>query len=333
MGIKLKDIGEINLIKHLQNTIHYTHPSIIVGIGDDAAVIKNSFNKYLVATTDTLVENVHFNLKTFNPYQVGWKSAASNLSDIAAMGAQPKYLLVSMGIPENLTLSFWDEIYRGIRELSSNYEACIIGGNTVRSTKLFINITLLGEVEKDNYIKRKGATIGEKLIVTGYLGDSWAGFNILENSININKKAKEFLINKHLLPQPRINEGLIISKNKIASCMIDISDGLSNELYRLKEENKIGFKVFEEKIPCSPALKIFSQKKNINLTEIALSGGEDYELLFTCKENKLKILQDAKIDFFVIGETISENEVIILNKKGDSRIIKKSGYEHFKNNY
>lgn len=333
MAVKLKDLGEINLIKHLQNTISCPHSNIMVGIGDDAAVIKNSSYKCLVVTADTLVEDIHFSLKTFTPYQIGWKSAAANLSDIAAMGANPKYLLISIGLPGNLTLSFWDEIYRGIKELSSNYGVCIIGGDTVRSSKLFISITLLGEVAKDGYITRKGAKIGEKIVVTGYLGNSQAGLSILEHKIPLNKEAKKFLINKHLLPQPKIKEGLIISKNKLASCMIDISDGLSSELYRLKEENEVGFKIFEEKLPCSPALKLFCENSNINFIEIALSGGEDYELLFTCKENKLKILQETEINFFVIGEVTSEKEIKIINKEGQVKIIEKSGYEHFKNNY
>lgn len=333
MAIRLKDLGEINLIKHLQNTISYSHPSIIVGIGDDAAIIKNSFDKYLVATTDALVEDIHFNLKTFTPYQIGWKAAASNLSDIAAMGANPKHLLISMGLPEDLTLSFWNEIYRGIKKLSSNYGVCIIGGNIVKSPKLFISITLLGEVAKDSYITRRGAKIGEKLVVTGYLGNSQAGLNILEHKIHLNKEAKKFLVNKHLLPQPKIKEGLIISKNKLASCMIDISDGLSGELYKLKEENKVGFRIFEEKLPCSPALKLFCENSNTNFVEIALSGGEDYELLFTCEENKLKILQEAGVNFFVIGEVTSEKEIKIINKEGKAKIIEKSGYEHFKNNH
>lgn len=333
MAIKLKNLGEINLIKHLQNTISYSHPNIIVGIGDDAAIIKNSFDKCLVVTTDALVEGIHFNLKTFTPYQIGWKSVASNLSDIAAMGANPKYLLISMGLPEDLTLSFWDEIYRGIKKLSSNYEVCVIGGDTVKSPKLFINITLLGEVAKDGYITRRGAKIGEKLVVTGYLGNSQAGLSILEHNIHLNKEAKKFLVNKHLLPQPKIKEGLIISKNKLASCMIDISDGLSSELYRLKEENEVGFRIFEEKLPCSPALKLFCENFNTSFVEIILSGGEDYELLFTCEESKLKILQEAEINFFVIGEVISEKEIKIINKEGKAKIIEKSGYEHFKNNH
>ncbi|MBU2599822.1 thiamine-phosphate kinase [bacterium] len=328
--IRLKDLGEINLIERFRNNISYPHSKIILGIGDDAAVVKNRANKYLVATTDFFIEDVHFDLKFSTFYQIGWKATAVNLSDIAAMGATPKYLLLSVGLPEDLAISSWDEICKGILDLSSKFKVHIIGGDMVKSHKLLINITLLGEVAKDGYVSRRGIKRGEKLAVTGCLGDSKAGLNILKNQLDINKKEREILINKHLFPYPKIKEGLIISKYKVASSMMDISDGLSSELYRLAQENEVGFKLYEEKIPCSPALLAFSQKTQGNPVEMALSGGEDYELLFTCQEERLKILQKAKINYFIIGEVLPEKEIIILKKGGFIEKVERSGYEHFK---
>ncbi len=306
---KLQDIGEFGLIKRIAEKERIADKKdIIAGIGDDAAVLKDKKNSYLLLTTDMLVENVHFNQKA-TPFQIGWKALAVNISDIAAMGGIPEYALISLGLRKNTALKFIDELYRGIRTLAQKFEVQILGGDTVASSKIVVNIALIGEVEKKYLTLRKGAKPGDKIYITGRLGGSITG--------------------KHLSFIPRVREARYLVKNFHPTAMIDISDGLLSDLTRICEASDIGAKIYQQKIPLS--------KKAISLQN-ALTGGEDFELLFThppsisspphlmVGENK------EKVSMTQIGEITKNTRIILLDEKGKTVFLKKRGYDHFRGN-
>ena len=297
---KLQDIGEFGLIKRIADKEKISDKDVVVGIGDDTAVLKYKKNLYLLLTTDMLVEDVHFNQKA-TPFQIGWKALAVNISDIAAMGGIPKYGLVSLGLKKSTSLKFVDEIYQGIRSLAKKFKVKIVGGDTVASSKLVINVALTGEVEKKYLTLRKGAKIGDKIYVTGRLGGS--------------------IIGKHLSFIPRVKEARYLVKNFHPSAMIDISDGLLSDLKRICEASNVGAKIYQKKIPVS--------REAVSLQN-ALTGGEDFELLFTVSEKYNNLIKSSKFSITQIGEITKKKEVILLDEKGKKVSSEKAGFNHFR---
>ena len=291
----LKDIGEFGLIKRIAKAEKISDKDVIAGIGDDAAVLKYKKNLYLLLTTDILIEDVHFNQKA-TPFQIGWKALAVNISDIAAMGGIPRYALVSLGLRKEIPIKFVDEIYQGIRTLAKKFDVQILGGDTVSSSKIVINIALTGEVEKSCLTLRKGAKIGDKIYVTRRLGGSITG--------------------KHLSFIPRVKEARYLVKNAHPTAMIDISDGLISDLKRICEASNVGARIEQEKVPVS---------KEANSLENALTAGEDFELLFTVSEK----YNHPVYPITQIGE-ITKKEIILLDKDKKIVHLKETGFDHFK---
>ena len=282
----LSKLGEFGLISRLQSRLKYRSPQVIQGIGDDCAVLSLNNGNYQVLTTDALVETIHFNLKTHTPEQLGWKTMAVNISDIAAMGGQPKFAVLSLGIPNSFPVDFLDRFYKGLNQASLKYKVALVGGDTVASPKhLFINLTLLGETFKKKVFTRSGARPGDKIFVTGTLGDSALGLKILESP---RKKWKGLetlrkkLIQRHLKPEPRVEVASWLAKSKFkVTSMIDISDGLTQDLGHILKAGKVGAELRESELPISKPLEKYSLNNGLPALEWALSGGEDYELLFT----------------------------------------------------
>jgi len=295
----LQDIGEFGLIRRIAEKKKISDKDVVVGIGDDTAVLKYKKNLYLLLTTDILIEGVHFNKKA-TPFQIGWKALAVNISDIAAMGGIPKYALVSLGLKKNLSLKFVDEIYQGIRSLAKKFRVKIVGGDTVASSKIVINVALTGEVEKKYLTLRKGAKIGDKIYVTGRLGDSISG--------------------KHLSFIPRVKEARYLVKNLHPTAMIDISDGLFSDLKRICEASDVGAKIEQKKIPVS--------REAVSLQN-ALTGGEDFELLFTVSKKYNNLVKSAKFSITQIGE-ITKRGIILLDERNKNIHLKETGFDHFK---
>ena len=269
--MRKKNISEFLLIDRIANKFGKYKNDVLKGIGDDCAVIKSNKNKYLLYTCDSLISGIHFSEKYSRPYQIGRKVAAVNISDIAAMGGQPNHCLVSLFLPEGRTEKFIDELYQGLIEECSLYDVDIIGGNIARSNQFIIDLFLIGEVSPQNLLLRSGAKVEDLVLVTGNLGDSAAGLKLLQNpQLNISEDKKR-LISRHLTPIPRIKEAMLISKSKKATSMIDISDGLSSDLGHICVASQVGVKLFADKIPVSDSVKI----------DLALNGGEDYELLLS----------------------------------------------------
>lgn len=319
------NISEFAIINRISKMFPKYKKSIIKGIGDDAAVIKINKNKYLFYTCDAQVSGEHFLEQYSSPYQIGRKAAAVNLSDIAAMGGTPKYLLVSLFLPKLTTEKFIDALYEGLSEECKKYNVNIVGGNISKSSQFIIDIFLTGEVSSKNMLFRSGAKVGDAVVVTGTIGDSAKGLQLLkQNKKKYSSQDKQFIA-KHQLPIPRVKEGLILAGSGMVNSMIDLSDGLSSDIQRICDESKVGVKLFLEKLPVRKSVEMNS----------ALNGGEDYELCFTTRIKNVKYLSDLikkrtgqKIT--VIGNVLPlKDGRWLIDKSGNKRSLISKGFDHF----
>lgn len=334
--MRLSQIGEFRLIDRIGKKIRINPQRVKVGIGDDAAVIKTSKDKLLIVTTDTLIENIHFNLKHITFFKLGFKALSVNISDVAAMGGYPTETLITLGLPNNFTVKAVDEIYRGIENLAKRYKIDIIGGDTTSSPKeIVISITLLGEVLEEELVLRSGARVGDLILVTGDLGASAAGLELLRKSKVESRKLK-VVIKKHLMPEPRVEEARVIAESKLATSMIDNSDGLSRSLIEITRLSRVGARIWLEALPIRKETKLAARTLRKSELELALDGGEDYELIFTTPKNQAVKLSEmiqkkTKTKATVIGEIIPPKQGIkVLESKGYEKNLKYRGYEHFK---
>ncbi len=296
----IKNIGEFGLIDRIKKLIK-TDASVVKGPGDDCAVIKFSKDKYMLFTCDMIVEGVDFTAKE-RPYLVGRKAIAVSISDIAACAGLPRYCLVSLGVPKNSSLEFIDKLIKGMFHFARKYGINIVGGDISRARQLTINVSMLGIVEKKNLILRSGAKIGDIIFVTGKLGGS--------------------ILGKHLSFTPRIKEARFLVKNFRVNSMIDISDGLTQDLGHILEESLKGAIIYEDLIPIS------KQARNLH---DALYWGEDFELLFTVSAYEAKKLYRKKLTGFKpIGEIVDKKYGLrLVDERGKEKIIKPKGFRHF----
>lgn len=329
--MQIRELGELGLIKKLAGRFATHNPRVIKGIGDDTSVTIQDESKYLLCTTDTLVEDIHFSLKYTPPYNLGKKAVSISLSDIAAMGGTPTFLLTSITLPAKTTTDFVNLLYKGIKKRAQEFDVSLIGGNTSSSSdKIIITTTMLGEAPKNEAVFRKGASVGDMIYVTGCLGDSSLGLKILKERQKVKSKA----ILKHIDPLPRVREGRELAKRKLASSMIDISDGLISDLRHLTEQGSVGAKVWLNKIPLSAALKRWTADHPRDIA-LALNGGEDYELLFTASKDNASQVKALSKELFVpithIGEIMPERYgVSVLDDKGKVFPLAMEGFEHFR---
>jgi len=328
----LKDIGELGLITKIRNWMATSCPELIRSIGDDVAVLDMG-NKALLITTDILIEGIHFEKSWSNPFQLGRKAVAVNLSDIAAMGGRPRYFLISIGLPKHLPLSFVSLLYRGLKEEARRSQVGLIGGDTSLSQKIIINICLIGEGKKGDLLFRDGAKVGDDIYVSGTLGDSALGLMILQDG-NLQRKPKG-LIKKHLFPTPRIELGQALATKHLASAMIDLSDGLLSDARHILEESRVGAQIWEESIPISRLYRKWVRIYAKETYQIAMSGGEDYELLFTAPPNKrrriISLARSIDHPITLVGQILPQKEGFHLVKKGGKKIpLNRLGYDHFK---
>lgn len=320
--MKICNIGEIELIKRIAKKTKLFSKDIIKGIGDDTAVLKFNKKHFLLLTTDTIVENDHFTLKWFKPEQIGSKAVESNISDIAAMGGFPKYALISLTLPKNTNTDFFNKLYNGISNSANKHKISIIGGNLSSGNKISISISLIGFVEKKNLCLRSNAKVNDLILVTGNLGSSRAGLELLK----ANKKGSS--IDYYLNPKSRLKIGRLLSK--YANAMEDVSDGLASEVINICNASKTGAIIYKDLVPLSKTTIIDAKKVKKDLYNYALYGGEDFELVFTINENTLKKLNKIKnkLKFTVVGKILPKKEGIYLFDKGKKKL--KYGYEHFK---
>lgn len=329
----LYQIGEFSLIDRIRRRFPLPKRPLLIGIGDDSAVFRPKRDTDILLTTDLLIEYIHFDLRYISFRQLGYKALAVNISDIAAMGGIPRYLVVSLAIPGGLDIKDIDELYKGIGILAKRFGISLAGGDTSASKKgIFISITLLGDVEPGIAIARSGASVGDSIIVTGSLGDSSAGLDVLKKRENAGR-GYSYLRKKHLMPLPRVDEGRFLATNKLATSMIDISDGLLSDLSHILDESGVGAELFLDKIPISASLRRYAARVGASPLRFALSGGEDYELLFTAsKASTQKVVSSPLLNetgISVIGRITKDKGI---RWAGDYKIEEESlkGYDHFK---
>ena len=335
----LSQVSEFGLIDRIkQLTQKHQPPNVIVGIDDDAAAIRITDNKILLITTDTMIEGVHFDLSYFTCFQLGQKIMAINISDIAAMGGRPSYVLVALSVPSTVSLKSVEELYRGIIKMGERYGVSIIGGDTTSSPQnIFISITLVGYTNSEKLTLRSGAREGDVVCVTGFLGMSKAGLKVLRDKELIKQNKFENLISKHLTPEPRLHEAqFLVQKGDIHS-MIDVSDGLLADLNHICKLSNVGAEIFSETIPVEESTKTVAHHFDDCWLNYAISGGEDFELLITMPENDYnKIVHDfekkLRLNLTNIGRIVKKDKGIkVLDNQGKVIPINSGGYDHFNN--
>ncbi len=333
--MKFKEIGEFGFIESIKKECITTLKDIIKGIGDDCAVFGPYSGRVLLFTTDMLVEDIHFLKAKITPYQLGWKTIAVNLSDIAAMGGRPLFLLISLAIPAEMNVELIQDFYKGMKDICEHYEVNILGGDTVASPdKLVISVSLIGDAKENEVLYRSGARPGDRIYVTGNVGDSSAGLKILKNEISPPKSIASHFIKIHNEPKPLIKTGRIIAASRLASAMIDLSDGLLSDLGHICKESGVGAILFRSKIPLSSELKLLASRVKLNPIDLAFSGGEDYLLLLTVPEAKIKDFEILYKDkgsspLYLIGEIREKKGVRMVNDDGSIEEISIRGFNHF----
>jgi thiamine-monophosphate kinase len=322
-------LGEFGLIDHLTKNIEIQNASTIVGVGDDAAVIDH-FGKQTVITNDLLLEGVHFDLMYTPLKHLGYKTVVVNVSDVCAMNAIPTQIILALGFSNRFSVEALDEFYEGVYAACERYGVDLIGGDTTSSQKGFvISCTAIGEVAPDKYVKRSGAQKGDLVCVSGDLGAAYLGLTLLEREKRIfvenpgvqpDLEGEKYIVGRILKPEARKDITEFFAANDITpTSMIDISDGLSSEILHICKQSQVGCVLYEEKIPVAEETKLAAFKFNLDPTACALSGGEDYELLFTIKQDDYdKITTTEQIS--VIG--------YITDAEAGSHIITKGGNKH-----
>ena len=334
----LDQIGEFGLIDILTKDFESNNKSTVLSIGDDAAVIDNSKEKTLIST-DMLVEGVHFDLSYFPLKHLGYKAVISSISDIYAMNGICNQITVSIAVSNRFKLESINELYSGIKVACKNYKVDLIGGDTTSSKKgLIISVTALGISHKNGFVARSGAEDNDLIVVSGNLGGAYLGLQVLEREkqvflVNPNSKPDlskyKNLVQRQLRPDARIDiiEFLHDSNVKPTS-MIDISDGLSSEIIHICKSSKKGCNIYEDKIPISNLTTQTCNEFNLESTTVALSGGEDYELLFTIKQEDIKEIEKNP-DLSIIGHINSKKEMNLVTKTGKNIAIKSMGWKSF----
>jgi thiamine-monophosphate kinase len=337
---EISSLGEFGLIDHLTKNIELQNASSVLGVGDDAAVIDH-FGKQTVITTDLLVEGVHFDLMYTPMKHLGYKSVIVNLSDIYAMNAIPTQIVISLGISNRFSLEAMDEFYEGVYAACTKYGVDLVGGDTTSSQKGFIiSVTAIGEVAPDKFVKRSTAQKGDLLCVSGDLGAAYVGLLFLEREKKIymespgvqpDLEGESFVIGKLLKPEARKDIVEFLASSEITpTAMMDISDGLSSEVLHICKQSNLGCVLYEDKIPVNEQMKQAAFKFEIDPTACALSGGEDYELVFTIPQSEYdKLVLNEEIS--VVGYmTEPEQGAHIITKGGSKHALTAQGWNHLK---
>lgn len=342
--MKLEQIGEFGLIARLKERVYRPDQQVVAGIGDDAAAVRVSLHNLLLLTTDVLVEGVHFDRRIQSLWQIGWRAAVANVSDIAAMGGLPHYALVSICLPETVSVEGVEEIYDGMDAVADELNFRIIGGDTVSSPRdLMISICLSGEVGEKSLITRGGAQVGDCICVTGELGGSQAGLAMLKLAASDQKRKLSPLPknewssvrDRYLQPRPRLREASLLAQGGMVHAMIDVSDGLAGDVGHIVRESGVGAEILEEKIPIGSQSHRVARHLGLSAMDFALHGGEDYELVFTIPPDDVqgaaeRIRRETKTPVSVIGEILPAQEGMVLTSpSGERKPLLAEGYRHF----
>ena len=334
---ELNSLGEFGLIDRIKTKFSLQNPESVFGIGDDAAVIDMG-DKYMLISTDMLLEGVHFDLAYVPLRHLGYKSVAVNVSDIAAMNGIAKHITVGIGLSNRISVEAVDEIYEGIKFACEDYKVDLIGGDTTSSRSgLVISITVTGFVDKDKVVYRSGAKPNDILCVTGDLGAAYFGLQILERekqeylanpAMQPDLEEKSYLVGKQLKPEARtdiVHE--LAEAGVVPTSMIDISDGLASEIIHLSTQSGVGALIFEEKLPIEDITMLTATEFNVSPITAALNGGEDYQLLFTIGQSDFDKIKNVS-DITPIGYMTEDKAVELVLNSGSKVGIKAQGWNH-----
>lgn len=335
--MKLSELGEFGLVQRVAKDLVTSPGKVLKGIGDDTAVLRMDREKLLLMTTDMLVEGVHFSFDFARPKEVGKKALVVNISDIAAMGGLPTHATVAIGIPPGFSFKKIEAIYAGLREACTTYRVNIVGGDTVKSPDhLVINVSLIGEVEPFRVIYRSGARPGDLIAVTGPLGGAAAGLHALQHpDPDFPRNTFKVLRTRHLLPVPRVREGRLLSGSGGVSAMNDISDGLASEVNEICQASGTGCLLRSEDIPVDSSARELAEFCGLDPLDWALYGGEDYELVFTVKPDRVEavkaLMAEKGYALYICGEITSAGEECrLINPAGVEVPLEPGGYNHFR---
>lgn len=335
--MRIREIGEFPLIERLTGLIATAGPDVVQGIGDDAAVLKGSDEWLQLATVDAQVEGVHFLRHSIRPEQLGNRALAVNASDIAAMGGEPQFALVSLVLSDGMEVEWLSGIYEGLQEAAARFGIAVVGGNVSKSCgDNVIDLCLLGRVKREELLFRSGARPGDLVLVTGSLGEAAAGLRILQQPDTFAAlRERDGLLERLMTPTPRLAEARLIAASKLASAMIDLSDGLSGDIQHLCDRSGVGVRLLTDRVPVSEGVRKVAAEEGVPVSELALGGGEDYELCFTAPAQAaaaLKELVETEIGtpISVIGEIVPADNGRWLVLGGERRLpLEATGWQHF----
>ena len=324
-------MGETDTLRFLAERFAAAGDGVVLGIGDDSAVLDLGDGARLVASTDALVQDVHFRSESMTPRQVGKKAVCVSLSDIAAMGAVPRFLLCSAGYPRGAPDGFAEEMSEGVGEGCDDFGVSLVGGNISESRTVFVSVTALGEISEGETVTRAGASPGDDVYATGTLGDSALGLAILSGEER--PSGSEGPVSRHVEPVPRLSAGRLLGLRGLASSMIDVSDGLCADLGRITSARGLGADVRLGDIPLSPGFLDLSSRFCGDGLGLAVSGGEDYELLFTALPGSEGAVDEVSrlcgVAISKIGSVTESGEVRFLDSAGGRVFYDKEGFQHF----
>lgn len=323
--MKLPRLEEKALIDAIRKEFREPKSGLILGIGDDAAVVEIR-GKNIVITKDLLIEDVHFKLRFHPARLLGRKSLNVNLSDLAAMGAFPKYALLGLGLPRNTGTGWIREFFSGFKSAAEEFEVSLVGGDVTRARKVTVSVTLLGEGK--DVIRRDGARPGHHVFVSGSLGEAREGLVLMKKGVRLGSDRRQNrMLRAFLDPKPRVELGMELARLKLASAMIDTSDGLSIDLGHLCEESGCGAEIYLEKLPISAELKALQKKAR----DFALNGGEDYQLLFTVPEEKKSRIAGLmkKYTLTPIGKMIDGKGIVVVDSRNRRKKLQPKPWHHF----
>lgn len=337
---EIKDLGEFALISKLTKNLTKNRPSTLLGVGDDAAVI-DPLGKRVVVTTDMLVEGVHFDLSYVPLKHLGYKAVISNLSDVCAMNAKPTQIVICLGVSNRFSVEALEELYEGVKTACELYKVDLVGGDTTTSPSgLTLAVTAIGLVDGDAVVTRGGASAGDLLVVSGDLGSAYMGLQVLEREKEVFKEAPKaqpeldghsYIIERQLKPEARTDIVTELSDIKVKpTSMIDISDGLASECFHLMAASGLGVRIYEDKLPIAPKTYDTAREFNLDPTVCILSGGEDYELLFTISQTDFENIRNHP-KLSIIGHmTEDPKEHIMVTKSGQDVELKAQGWDPLK---
>ena len=336
----LQAIGEFGLIRELYKYGNVLRSDVIQGIGDDTAILHMPHKQSLLTSTDLAIEGIHFNPAFASFKDIGYRTAVANISDIAAMGGTPTFILTAIAVPPSYSVNRVRTLYQGFKKACQPYGIALVGGDTSSSKSgLFLCLTILGHVKPDRALTRRGAKVGDRVFVTGTLGDSTAGLQLLQHHMTQTRPRTDqpyetFLKKRHLRPTPRLATGQHLSQGRLAHAAIDISDGLSGDIHHLCQASHVGVELWASQLPMSRQCRTYAATHHIDPLTLVLAGGEDYELLFTIDPRKQKKVEDlsktVKTKLTCIGAIHPKSFGLRLKlKNGVSQNIVRQSYNHF----